>query len=164
MDLSEIRKIVRLMIRADLSELEIDDANKGLRLHLKRGDKAAAGGGPVQPVVQVMGGGGAPAPGAAPAAPGSLGAVAALDDELPAGTVTFDSPIVGTFYRSSSPDADAFVEVGTKVTEESVLCILEAMKVMNEIKAEMKGEIVEVLVENGEPVEFGQPLFLIKKG
>jgi acetyl-CoA carboxylase biotin carboxyl carrier protein len=70
--------------------------------------------------------------------------------------------MVGTFYRAPSPEAEAFVRVGSRVQAESVLCIIEAMKVMNEIRAETSGEIVEILVENGEPVEFGQPLFLIK--
>jgi acetyl-CoA carboxylase biotin carboxyl carrier protein len=69
--------------------------------------------------------------------------------------------MVGTFYAASAPEADAYVEVGDIVDEETVVCIIEAMKVMNEIKAEIKGKVVEVLVNNGEPVEFGQPLFLI---
>ena len=72
--------------------------------------------------------------------------------------------MVGTFYRAASPDSEPFSDVGTRINAESVLCIVEAMKVMNEIKAEMSGEVVEILVENGEPIEFGQPLFLIKKG
>jgi acetyl-CoA carboxylase biotin carboxyl carrier protein len=80
----------------------------------------------------------------------------------PGGAVPFPSPLVGTFYRASSPDADPFVEVGAKVGPDSVLCIIEAMKVMNEIKAETRAEVVEILVENGEPVEYGQPLFLLK--
>jgi acetyl-CoA carboxylase biotin carboxyl carrier protein len=87
------------------------------------------------------------------------------DDEgagLPAGTLEITSPMVGTFYRSSAPDADPFVDVGVRIEEEDVICIIEAMKVMNEIKAEFGGEIVEILVENGEPVEFGQPLFLVQ--
>jgi acetyl-CoA carboxylase biotin carboxyl carrier protein len=78
--------------------------------------------------------------------------------------VAIESPMVGTFYRSPSPDSEPFSEVGTRVDEESVVCIIEAMKVMNEIKAELRGEIVELLVENGDPVEYGQPLFLVKKG
>ena len=78
------------------------------------------------------------------------------------GAVTFNSPIVGTFYRSASPGADPFVKVGDKITAETVLCLIEAMKVFNEIKAEMSGTVVEVLVENQEAVEFNQPLFLIK--
>jgi acetyl-CoA carboxylase biotin carboxyl carrier protein len=81
----------------------------------------------------------------------------------PPGTEVFKSPIVGTFYRSPSPDSEAFVSAGSKFDDETVLCIIEAMKVMNEIRAEFKGEVVEVLAENGEPVEFGQPLFLVKK-
>lgn len=72
------------------------------------------------------------------------------------------SPMVGTFYASSSPEADPYVTVGSKVTESSVVCIVEAMKLFNEIEAEVKGEIVEVLVENGQLVEYGQPLFLVK--
>ena len=76
---------------------------------------------------------------------------------------TITAPMVGTFYRSPSPEAESYVEVGHRVTPDTVVCILEAMKVMNEIKAEISGEIVEILVENGEPVEFVQPLFVIKK-
>lgn len=175
MDLADIRKLVRLMLRAELSELEIDDSNRGVRVHLKRdtGRGAAAGAG-MAPVVQVM-----PSTGGAPV--GSLGSMGPMgmsggdparalgldaDDEgaLPAGMEVMKSPMVGTFYRASSPDAEVFVDVGAEVNEESVVCIIEAMKVMNEIKAEMKGAVAEILVENGEPVEFGQPLFLIKKG
>ena len=80
----------------------------------------------------------------------------------PPGTQPFPSPMVGTFYRSPSPDADPFVQVGSKVNDESVICIIEAMKVMPELKSDLRGEVVEILVDNGEPVEFGQPLFLIK--
>ena len=86
------------------------------------------------------------------------------DTELPPGTEVFASPMVGTFYRSPSPDSEPFVVEGTQIDDESVVCIIEAMKVMNEIKAETRGVVTEILVENGEPVEFGQPLFLVKKG
>jgi acetyl-CoA carboxylase biotin carboxyl carrier protein len=75
---------------------------------------------------------------------------------------TINSPMVGTFYRAASPEAEPFARSGTRIAPEQTLCIIEAMKVMNEIKAEISGEILEVLVENGEPVEFGQPLFLVK--
>jgi len=164
MDLSDIRKLVRLMQRGELVELELEDSNAGTRIHLKR--TGAGGGGdasstPLQSVVQLMPGGGAPAAGIPAAAP-EAGPVAEAGP--PPGTVTFDSPMVGTFYRAPAPDADPYVEVGTRFDEEAVLCIVEAMKVMNEIKSEVKGEIVDILVENGEPVEFGQPLFYIKKG
>jgi len=78
------------------------------------------------------------------------------------GALEIKSPMVGTFYRAPSPDADPFVQVGDRVDAETTVCIIEAMKVMNEIKAETEGEIVKVLAENGEPIEFGQPLFLVK--
>ncbi|MFI5403057.1 MAG: acetyl-CoA carboxylase biotin carboxyl carrier protein, partial [Planctomycetota bacterium] len=77
---------------------------------------------------------------------------------------TIKAPMVGTFYRSPSPEADSYADVGSRVSQESVVCILEAMKVMNEIKAECSGEIVKVCVQNGEAVEYDQPLFLVKPG
>jgi len=163
MDLAEVRKLVRLVLRAELSELEIDDSNRGVRVHLKRDtgggrDAAAAMG----PVVQVMPGAGVTAA-AAPAvgAPSPSLALEVDEGEVPPGMEVMKSPMVGTFYRAPSPDAEPFSEVGTSVTEDSVICIIEAMKVMNEIKAELNGTIIEILVENGEPVEFGQPLFLV---
>ena len=162
MDLNLLRKLVRLMERGELAELEINDDKEGLKVHLRRFEEPSA----VAPTVQVVGGGGVAAA-AMPAAAGAPASAAAAPPEAsgpPPGTEEFTSPMVGTFYRASSPDAAPFAEVGMRVTAESVLCIVEAMKVMNEIKAEMSGEIVEILVENGEPVEFGQPLFLIKKG
>jgi len=82
----------------------------------------------------------------------------------PEGVIEITSPMVGTFYRTANPDAEPYVSVGARIGEESVVCIIEAMKVMNEIRAECAGEIVDILVENGEPVEFGQPLFLVKRG
>ncbi|HKX46443.1 MAG TPA: acetyl-CoA carboxylase biotin carboxyl carrier protein, partial [Planctomycetota bacterium] len=89
--------------------------------------------------------------GAAPAAP------------APAAGTQITSPMVGTFYRAASPDAEPFVQVGTRVVPDTVLCIIEAMKVMNEIKSEVAGTIVEILVENSDPVEYGQPLFVLRK-
>ena len=160
MDLAELRKLVQLMLRADLSELELDDKNSGQRVHLKR-DSARRAEAAIPSVVQMI-----PGPlGAAPmAAAASSAAPAAGAGGPPPGTEVFKSPIVGTFYRSPSPDAEPFLREGTRFAEGSVLCIIEAMKVMNEIRAEFSGTVVEVLAENGEPVEFGQPLFLIKKG
>ncbi|MEW6072314.1 MAG: acetyl-CoA carboxylase biotin carboxyl carrier protein [Planctomycetota bacterium] len=168
MDLSDIRKLVQLMQRAELSEIEIDDSNTGLRIHLKRGPAGGGGasvGASLPSVVQLVPGSGAAVGGMPAAIP--AGAPAAAESAppagLPPGTITFPSPMVGTFYRAPAPDADPYVDVGSRIDEDTVLCIVEAMKVMNEIKAEMRGEIVDVLVENGEPVEFGQPLFHIKK-
>ena len=161
MDLTELRRLVQLMLRADLAELELDDTKRGVRVHLRRdlGRRGNEGGMPS--VVQVVPTAVHAAPVGAPAS-ATAGAPAAVGP--PPGTEVFKSPIVGTFYRSPSPDAEQFVGPGSSFDEGSVLCIIEAMKVMNEIRAEFAGEIVEVLAENGEPVEFGQPLFLIKKG
>jgi acetyl-CoA carboxylase biotin carboxyl carrier protein len=164
MDLIELRKLVQLMLRSGLSELELDDSKRGLRVHLKRdngrrGPEAALPG-----VVQVLPSvvpASVPGPAAALAAPPA--APLASPEGPPPGTEVFKSPIVGTFYRASSPEAEPFVSPGKEFAEGTVLCIIEAMKVMNEIRAEFRGQIVEVLAENGEPVEFGQPLFLIKK-
>jgi len=161
MELSDIRKLIRLMEKAELTELEIDDSNQGLRVHLKRGGAGDANSSPV--VHLVSPGGGVQAPNAGPAAHAAPPA-AGGEVVLAPGTEYFTSPMVGTFYRAASPDSDSYVEVGARVNDESVLCIIEAMKVMNEIRAELKGEVLEILLENGEPVEFGQPLFLIKKG
>ena len=161
MDMNLLRKLVRLMERGELAELDISDDKSGLKVHLRRFEEQEA----AAPTVHVLGGGGmaAPAPAASAAAPAAAPAGGAPAGPPP-GTVEFTSPMVGTFYRASSPDSAPFAEVGSKVTSESVLCIVEAMKVMNEIQAEVTGEVIEILVENGEPVEFGQPLLLVKKG
>jgi len=152
MELRLIQRLVRMMQKGELTELELDDQKEGVRLRLKRGGDA-----PPTPVVHVTQGAAA-APVALPVAAAEPATEAA--PEL-AGT-PYTSPMVGTFYSAPAPDADPFVRPGTRIEPDTVLCIIEAMKVMNEIKAETSGEIVEVLVENGEPVEFGQPLFLIK--
>ena len=102
----------------------------------------------------------APPPAAGPAHPGTQATTAASQDQ---DLHIIPSPIVGTFYRSPSPTADAFVKIGSNVEPETVVCIIEAMKLMNEIQAETTGEVVKIYVENGQPVEYGQPLFGIKK-
>jgi len=160
MDLKLISRLVRIMQRGDIRELELDDSQSGLRVALKRGPQEPAAA--ATPVVHVLPGGSAPAPG--PQLAPAEGPGPAASDGPPPGTVPFPSPMVGTFYRSPAPDADPFVSPGTQIDPEMVVCIIEAMKVMNEIKAECSGEVVEVLVENGEPVEFGQPLFLMRSG
>jgi acetyl-CoA carboxylase biotin carboxyl carrier protein len=160
MDLKLIRNLVRLMERGELSELEIDDTKAGMRLHLKRGTSSDSMGpmmmvppaGSMQPMHD-MGGGASHAP----------SKHEEEDGGRPVGVIEITSPMVGTFYRASGPDEEPFASVGTRVDPETVVSIIEAMKVMNEIKAEVTGEIVEILVENGEPVEFGQPLFLVKR-
>jgi acetyl-CoA carboxylase biotin carboxyl carrier protein len=156
MDLKLIQRLVALMTRADLSLVDIDDPQSGLKVRLKRGHRPAAA---AVPMVHVSGGVAPAPPGSAAGAPAST-APAAEAPPAPSGR-PFKSPLVGTFYRAASPEAEPFVGVGSQVGPDSVLCIIEAMKVMNEIKAETSGRIVEVLVENGAAVEYGQPLFLI---
>ncbi len=96
----------------------------------------------------------------APAA--NAGAPPADADALPAGELEITSPMVGTFYRASGPDSDVFADIGSEVGEDTAVCIIEAMKVMNEINAEVKGTITKILVENGTPVQYGEPLFRVK--
>ncbi len=156
MKIEEIKSIVEMMSEHDLTEFKIE--SEEMKLCLKRGSaKEIATPVVAQAIIPQAGiapvaAAPAPAPAvAAPAAPAASGAVQ-----------TINSPIVGTFYRASSPDADAFVNVGSRVDAETVVCIVEAMKTMNEIKAEKSGIIKEILVENGQPVEYDQPLFVIE--
>ncbi len=159
MDFKLIQRLALLMQQVELTELELDDPKSGARLRLERGPKVQPGATPVVHLSHL----GAPAPMAAPAAvaaapaPSAAPAPAAAPEGKP-----IQSPMVGTFYRSPSPEAEPFVQRGTSVKPDTVICIIEAMKVLNEIRAETSGVIVDVLVENGQPVEFGQPLFLIR--
>jgi len=158
MDLKLIQRLIAMMRRGGVAELDVEDPTTGLKVRLVRegvpGPAAQAG-----PVVHYLQGG-APAPAAgAPAA--VAGGEAPAAKAAPAGT-PFPSPMVGTFYRSSGPEAEPFVQVGSRINPQTTVCIIEAMKVMNEIKAEVSGEILAILVESGEPVEFGQPLFLLE--
>jgi acetyl-CoA carboxylase biotin carboxyl carrier protein len=163
MDLKLIQRLIAMMKRGGVAELDIEDKESGLKVKLTR----EGAGGSTSPLVQVIGGGGVSAgyaptgPAMTPSAPaGGAADAPAAPKELSGQPIP--SPMVGTFYRAGSPEAEPFVSVGTRITPDKVLCIIEAMKVMNEIKAEVSGEIVEILAENGEPVEFGQPLFLVK--
>ena len=158
MDIAELKKLVRLMNENDLVEIEIEE--QGSTIRLRKGPAGSAG----QPVYALPPASGAPpaSSAAATSAPPPAVVVPAAPTGPPAGTVEIRSPIVGTFYRSASPESPSYVNVGDRITADSVVCIVEAMKVMNEIKAEIKGEVVEALVENGEPVEFDQPLFRVK--
>ncbi len=161
MDVKLIQRLIKLMKDGELFELELEDDKAGTRLRLKRGKPEAPAA--QMPMLHVMHGGPVAAP-AAPAASAPAAGGAPAEPEKPAAQkgVTINSPMVGTFYRSSSPESDPFVRVGTRIELNRTLCIIEAMKVMNEIKAEITGELLEILAENGEPVEFGQPLFLVK--
>ncbi len=147
MEIKEIKRIVEMMKNNDLTEFAMKDED--FELTLKRG-------GEQQLVVAA-----APlaaAPVALAAAP--VAAVPAEDEDD--GLIEIPSPIVGTFYRKPAPDADNFAGVGTEVSEDTVVCIIEAMKVMNEIKAEVTGVIKKVLVDDATPVQYGQPLFLVE--
>jgi acetyl-CoA carboxylase biotin carboxyl carrier protein len=152
MNLDEIKSILQLMEANKLVEFEYED--DGRRLKLRRAeDRLVTTAMPVaMPAAVPMA---APAPAAA--------APAASPEARPANLTEFKSPLVGTFYRSAKPDSDPFANVGDEVGPEKVLCIIEAMKVMNEIKAEMTGIVREILVKNGQAVEFGEPMFLIEK-
>jgi acetyl-CoA carboxylase biotin carboxyl carrier protein len=158
MDIEQIKAIIAMMKENDLTEFSMEQ--DGLKIRLKRGPEG------VQQVVTLPPGPAAAAP-ASPVAPAAgSGAIAPAAAAAPAAAPSdvkhIVSPMVGTFYRSAAPDAPPYVEVGQTVDEETVVCIIEAMKVMNEIKAEMKGVITQVLVENAKPVEFGQKLFAVK--
>ncbi len=155
MDIKLINKLAKLMETHDLAELEVEE--EGHHVHLKRGGPAPA------PVAALPAAPAAPAAPAPVAAAGQAAPEAALppDPDVEEGTVEFTSPLVGTFYRAATPEADPFAVEGDVVDEDTVICIVEAMKVMNEIKADGNYRVTRVLVENGEPVEYGQALFLL---
>jgi acetyl-CoA carboxylase biotin carboxyl carrier protein len=148
-DLKQVKDLIELMKENDLVEVEVEAGDS--KIHLKR----PGAGMPAMAYQPMM-----PAPAAPAAAAPSAGAAvpAAADDKL----VTITSPIVGTFYQAPSPDAEPYVRIGSKVDSESVVCIVEAMKVMNEIKAEVNGSVVEVCCKDGQAVEFGQALFKVR--
>jgi acetyl-CoA carboxylase biotin carboxyl carrier protein len=146
LDLKDIKAVIDLMKKNDLSVFEME--KDGFRLKLQKG----AG---EQTVFTT------PAPAAPPPAAASSAASAPAAEKTEA-LKDIISPMVGTFYRAGSPETPAFVDVGKEVSEETVVCIIEAMKVMNEIKAETKGVIAEIVAENGKPVQFGQVLFRVK--
>jgi acetyl-CoA carboxylase biotin carboxyl carrier protein len=149
MDIREIKRLVELMVTNDLSELDISEGEN--KIHLRRG-------GAVGPVVSAPAAMAAMAPPAAAASAAPAPAAAVHKDNL----IEIRSPMVGTFYAASSSDSAPFVSANTAVTEDTVVCIVEAMKVMNEIKAECSGTIVEVCVKNTQPVEYGQVLFRVR--
>ena len=156
MDLRKLKTLIDLVSESNVSELEITEADGKVRIVKSSPVAAVATVAPVMaqpvaasPAVVVATPAAAAAPAAAPAAPAETGHVV-------------KSPMVGTFYRSSSPGAKAFVDVGSEVKEGEPICIIEAMKIMNEIEADKSGKITKILVENGQAVEYGQPLFVIE--
>lgn len=149
MDLRKLKTLIDLVSESNVSELEITEAEGKVRIV-----KSAPVG--VQPMVAAAPAAVMAAPAVAVAAP-----VVVAEPEAPKGHVV-KSPMVGTFYRSASPGAKAFADVGTQIKEGEPICIVEAMKIMNEIEADKDGTITKILVENGQPVEYGQPLFVIE--
>ena len=150
MDLKDIKAIIDLMKKNSITEFELEEKDSKLRLKrgLNGGSAVTASEEQSVPLIAIPAA--VPAPVAAPvAAPTSSEAA-------------IKSPMIGTFYRSPSPEAGSYVDVGSEVGPDTVVCIIEAMKVMNEIKAETRGVITQVLAENGKPVEFGQPLFKVR--
>ena len=152
MDLRKLKTLIDLVQASGIAEIEINEEGDHVRIVNRPAQAAQA----APAIIEIPQAPPAPAPSAAPAAPS-----AAPASNSPSGTQV-TSPMVGTFYRAPSPGADPFVEVGTQVKKGDTLCIIEAMKLLNEIEAEVSGTVKEILVDNGSPVEFGQPLFVIE--
>ncbi len=156
-DLKQLRELMRAMKQLDVNELELEQEDQ--RIYLRRGGETNT---LAMTPTMVAGPATLPPPPAAPSAPPPPAKPAESEDDANVTYIT--SPFVGTFYRAPSPDAPAFAEAGQKIAPGQALCIVEAMKLMNEIEAEISGTILEVLVENGKPVEFGDRLFKVKTG
>ena len=159
MDLKQIKQIIDLMKRSELTEFAVEE--EGFKLKICRGANGV-------PVVTSSAGLAAVPEAAAASAAAAAATLASSSqnggEKEDSSIIYIKAPMVGTFYRAPSPESPPFVEVNAKVSENSVVCIIEAMKIMNEIQAEVKGTVVEILVENGQPVEYGQRMFKIKQG
>jgi acetyl-CoA carboxylase biotin carboxyl carrier protein len=161
LDLKQIKQIIELMKRSELTEFAVEE--EGFKLKIRRGTNGL-------PLVSAVRGSNPPFGSPEAIVASTPQAAPASDSAIPgapkeeAGVTYIKSPMVGTFYRAASPESKPFADTGSKVVENSVVCIIEAMKIMNEIQAETKGTVVEVLVENGQPVEYGQRLFKLKQG
>jgi acetyl-CoA carboxylase biotin carboxyl carrier protein len=152
MDLRKLKTLIDLVSESNISELEITEAEGKVRI--VKGGVAAVVAAPVATVAAAAPAAAAPA--AAPAAPAAEAAPAAPEGKV------IKSPMVGTFYRAASPGAKAFAELGDQVKVGQAVCIIEAMKIMNEIEADCEGKVLRILCENGQAVEFGQPLFIVE--
>ncbi|MES1925798.1 acetyl-CoA carboxylase biotin carboxyl carrier protein [Salinisphaera sp. T31B1] len=157
MDIRKLKKLIELVEDSGIAELEITEGEESVRI----GRYPAPGSMPSMPPQNYYAAPPAQAPAEQPAPSSAADTADNSEDDTPDGQLV-RSPMVGTFYRAPSPDAKPFVEVGDKVGPSDTLCIIEAMKMLNQIEAEISGEITAVLVENGQPVEFDQPLFVVK--
>ncbi|HHU51781.1 MAG TPA: acetyl-CoA carboxylase biotin carboxyl carrier protein [Firmicutes bacterium] len=166
MKVKEIKELIKILAETDITELKLE--RYGTKVEIKKGRPEFA----IAPVTTVNNLPSAPQVQMAPAAPQPmppLGAEQAPDPspeedmELPPNQVMIVAPMVGTFYRAPSPGADPFVEVNQVIEPGEVLCIIEAMKLMNEIESDTRGRVIKILVENGQPVEYGQPMFILEK-
>ncbi len=152
-DIRKLKELVRLMVTNDLTELDLRDTEEQVTLRRSRDEGA-----PVVMQAPAV----APPPASAAAAPAAAASAPTPTEEQAAEDLpSIASPMVGTFFAAANPDSDAFVKVGDEVSADTVVCLVEAMKIFNEIKAEVSGTIRKVLVSNGDAVEFGQPLFII---
>ena len=160
LDLKQIKQIIELMKRSELSEFALEE--EGFKIKIRRGHNGlpVVTTGPVLaphfPAAEIPLAGA----GSAPSAPANTGAAHPKEEDK--GVTFIKSPMVGTFYRSASPESKPFADVDAKVVENTVVCIIEAMKIMNEIEADCEGKVLRILCENGQAVEFGQPLFIVE--
>ena len=160
MDLRKLKTLIDLVAESGIAELEITEGDGKVRI-VKSPQQVAMGYAPMNPVAMAPEAPRAMQAAEPPAAPPAPVAVAPAEPAAPSGHV-LKSPMVGTFYRSANPNSSSFVEIGSHVKEGDTLCIVEAMKLMNEIEADHAGTVKAILVENGQPVEYGQPLFIIE--
>ncbi|MCX6209724.1 MAG: acetyl-CoA carboxylase biotin carboxyl carrier protein [Bacteroidetes bacterium] len=158
MDLKQIHELIKIVNKSNIGEISIEDKDGKVTIKQKEEQVVTVAAAPPQQVYNV-----APQAQATPvAAPAAQAAIPVAAAPVASNTITIKSPMIGTFYRKSSPDKPALVEVGTEVAPGKVVCIIEAMKLFNEIESEVKGRIVKVLVEDASPVEYDQPLFLVE--
>lgn len=152
MDLNLIKKLIKVVESSDITEFSVEEGDLKLKISKQKEFISAPAAAPQTIAL----------PAGVPAAAPSPAVNAQETTEAKSNLHEIKSPIVGTFYRAPAPDADSYVKVGDKITSGTVLCIIEAMKLMNEIEADVNGKIVKILVENGTPVEYNQPLFLVE--
>ena len=160
-DIRKLKELVRLMVENELSELDLEDQQETVKIRRGRETQTIVN---HQPVIY----NGSDTPAAMPAAaPAAAAAAPVAATEAPtvsddSGLIAIESPMVGTFYSAPNPDTDAYVTVGSQISDDTMVCLIEAMKVFNEIKAGVSGTIEQILVKNGDAVEFGQKLFLVR--